>query len=82
MATIPVSEARQRFAEILELAQTEAVVLERYGQPTAVVLSHDRYERLMDALDELDDANAIDAAIAEGGPEIPWEQVQAELGWT
>jgi antitoxin Phd len=81
MATIPVSDARQRFAEIVDLAQSEPVVLERYGQPAAVVISHERYEQLMDAWDDADDAAAIDAALAEAGSAIPWDQVQIDLGW-
>lgn len=81
MATFPVSDARQRLAEIVDLAQTEAVVIERYGKPAAVVLSHVRYEQLMDALEELEDADAIDAAMAEDAPDVPWESLKAEFGW-
>lgn len=81
MATIPVSDARQRLAEIIELAQTEAVILERYGSPAAVVISYARYDQLMEALEDLEDIDAIDAALAEGGEPIPWEQVEKDLGW-
>lgn len=81
MATFPVSDARQRLAEIIELAQTEAVILERYGSPAAVVISHARYDQLMEALEDLEDLDLYDAAIAEGGEPIPWEQVEKDLGW-
>lgn len=81
MATFPVSDARQRLAEIIELAQTEAVILERYGSPAAVVISYARYDQLMEALEDLEDIDLYDAAIAESGEPIPWEQVEKDLGW-
>jgi prevent-host-death family protein len=79
--TISVSEARERLAEVIEAARTEAVVLERYGQPAAVLVSPERYEQLLDALEETEDVAAFDAAMAEQGDNIPWEQVKADLGW-
>ena len=78
MATMAISEARERLAEAVETAHTEAVVLERYGQPAAVLVSPERYEELMEALE---DVEAFDASMAEEGPSIPWEQVKADLGW-
>ena len=59
----------------------EPVFLERYGKRTAVIISIDRYAQLMDALEEIEDVDAYDAAKAEGGTGLPWEQVKAELGW-
>jgi prevent-host-death family protein len=76
-----VSEAREKLSEVVELAHTEAVVLERYGQPAAVLVSPERYEELMDAFEEAEDVAAFDAAMAEEGNNIPWEQVKADLGW-
>lgn len=76
-----VSEAREKLAEVIDAARSEAVVLERYGQPAAVVISPERYEELLDALDEAEDVAAYDAALAEEGDNIPWEQVRADLGW-
>lgn len=37
--------------------------------------------RLRSAADEIDDIAAFDAAMAEEGPNIPWEQAKADLGW-
>jgi antitoxin Phd len=82
MATMAVSEAREKLSEAVEMARHETVVLERYGRPAAVLLSPERYEELMDALEESEDVTAFDAAMAEDGPDIPWEQVKADLGWT
>ncbi|MGH9074698.1 MAG: prevent-host-death family protein, partial [Acidimicrobiales bacterium] len=60
----------------------EAVILERYGRPAAVLISTERYELLLEALEEVEDVAAFDAAMAEEGDNIPWEQVKADLGWT
>jgi len=82
VTSISVSEARENLAQIIEAARTEAVILERYGQPAAVVVSPERYEQLIEALDEAEDLAAFDAALAEEGDNIPWDQVRADLGWT
>lgn len=56
--------------------------MERYGQPAAVLVSPERYEELLEAFEDADDAAAFDAAMAEEGANIPWEKVKADLGWT
>lgn len=81
VATMSVSEARERLSEAVETAHTEAVFLERYGRPAAVLLSPERFEELTRALEEAEDVAAFDAAMAEEGDNIPWEQVKADLGW-
>ena len=82
MSTINISTARESLPEVIETARTEAVILERYGRPAAVVVSPERYEQLMNALDEVDDVAAFDEAMAEEGPNIPWSEVKVDLGWT
>ena len=81
MATMNVSSARENLPEAVELARTEAVFLERHGQPAAVLVSPEHYERLTAALEDAQDAAAFDAAMAEEGRHLPWEQVKADLGW-
>jgi antitoxin Phd len=82
MATMAVSEAREKLSEAVETARSEAVTLERYGRPAAVLISPERYDQLMAALEDSEDVTAFDEAMAEGGDSIPWEQVKADLGWT
>ncbi|MHB8263830.1 MAG: type II toxin-antitoxin system Phd/YefM family antitoxin [Acidimicrobiales bacterium] len=82
MAIVGISEAREHLSKVLERSHTEPVVLERYGRSVAVVLSPERYEELMEALEDTEDIAAFDAALAEEGSNIPWEQVKADLGWT
>lgn len=81
VSSISVSEAREKLAEVIDAAQAEAVVLERFGRPAAVLVSPERYEQLMEALEEAEDVSAFDAAMAEEGDNIPWDQVKADLGW-
>jgi antitoxin Phd len=81
MVTMSVSAAREQLAEAVERAGREAVVIERYGRAAAVMISPARYEELMDALEEVEDVAAFDEAMSEEGPNIPWEQVKADLGW-
>lgn len=81
MATMAVSEAREKLSAAVETARSEAVFLERYGRPAAVLVSAERYEELVEALEEVEDIAAFDAAMAEEGESIPWEQVKADLGW-
>lgn len=81
MATMNISTARERLPEAVELSRSEAVFLERYGRRAAVLVSPERYDELMEALEETQDIAAFDAAMAEGGPNIPWDQVKADLGW-
>lgn len=81
MATINISTARDNLPGAVERARSEPVFLERYGKPAAVLISPERYARLIAALEEAEDVAAFDAAIAEEGPNIPWEQAKADLGW-
>jgi antitoxin Phd len=81
MATINMSAARDNLPDAVELARTEAVFLERYGRRAAVLVSPERYEKLMAALEDAEDVEAFDAAMDEEGPNIPWEQAKADLGW-
>ncbi|MGQ4818872.1 type II toxin-antitoxin system Phd/YefM family antitoxin, partial [Enterococcus faecium] len=68
-----ISAARENLPEAVALSRTEAMFLERYGRPAAVLLSPERYEQLMDALEESEDVAAFDVAMAEEGPNIPWD---------
>ena len=77
-----VSSARERLQEAVELSRTEPVFLERYGRRAAVIVSPERYDELIAALEDAEDVAAFDQAMAEEGASIPWEQVKADLGWT
>lgn len=81
MATMNISDARDHLPAAMETARTEAVFVQRRGRLAGVLVSPERYEQLMAALEDTEDVVAFDAAMAEEGPNIPWEQVKADLGW-
>lgn len=81
MTTLSISAARQNLPDAVEQAQTEPVVLERYGRAAAVLVSPEHYARLVAALEDAEDVEAFDGAMAEEGANIPWEQAKADLGW-
>jgi antitoxin Phd len=79
---ISVSKAREKLAEVVEMSQSEPVVLELYGRRAAVIVSPDHYDEMLDAFEESQDVIAFDTALSEGGSNIPWEQVKIDLGWS
>ncbi len=81
MATMNISDARNHLPDAMETARTEAVFVQRRGRLAGVLVSPERYEQLMAALEDAEDVAAFDAAMAEEGPNIPWEEVKADLGW-
>lgn len=81
MATMGISDARDHLSDAVEAASMEAVFLERYGQRAAVLVSPERYEQMLSAVEELEDITRFDAAMSEEGSNIPWAQVKADLGW-
>lgn len=81
MATMNISDARDHLPDAMETARTEAVFLQRRGRLAGVLVSPERYEQLMAALEDAEDVAGFDVAMAEEGPNIPWEQVKADLGW-
>jgi len=81
MTTVSVADARNNFSDVIDKSRDEAIFIERRGQRSAVVISPERYEQMMDALEESEDVAAFDEALAEEGPNIPWAQAKADLGW-
>ncbi len=81
MSNISVAEARKQLSKVIARASSEAVFIERRGQRAAVVVSPEQYERMIEALEDAKDVAAFDEAMADEGPNIPWAQVKADLGW-
>ena len=80
---MPVTEARERFSELVETSAHEPVFLTKRGHRQAVVISTAEYERLLEASEDSEDLASSDAMMAEimaGAPTIPWAQVKADLG--
>lgn len=49
------------------------------GKRVAVILDLERYEELLEAMEELDDIRAFDEAKASGDKAIPFEQAIREI---
>ena len=84
MATeLTVTDARERFSEVVETAEREPVFLTKHGRRQAVVLSAAQYDRMLELVEDaedLADSDAAMAAIEKGSPAIPWEDVKRDLG--
>ncbi len=81
MSIVSVADARKHLSDVIARSKSEAVFIERRGQRAAVVVSPEQYERMLEAVEDVEDVAAFDEAVAEEGPSIPWAQVKADLGW-
>lgn len=80
---MPVTEARGRLSQVVDMAFREPVHLTRHGQQAVVIISAAEYERMMEAVEDLEDIRAADEAMAEiraGAPTFTLDEVMAELG--
>jgi PHD/YefM family antitoxin component YafN of YafNO toxin-antitoxin module len=78
---VEIESLLQQLPAVLDLCKTEAVILERNGTPQAVVISYERYDELMNALEDLQDLEAIaeiEGDIDKNGA-IPWDEVRQQL---
>lgn len=81
MSHYSAARARELFSEVIDQASRAPVFIERRGSLAAVVISPAQYEAMLDAIEDQDDIAAFDKAMLEEGPNIPWEDVKADLGW-
>lgn len=81
MAIVSVTDARGTLPELINQVREEAVFLSKHGEVEAVMISPQRYERMLTALEEVEDIAAFDAAMSAEDDNIPWDQVKADLGW-
>jgi hypothetical protein len=57
----------------------ERFVTDEHGKRVAVIVDLDRYEKLLQAAEELEDLRAFDEARASGEPTIPFEEVVRQI---
>ncbi|MBN9632303.1 MAG: type II toxin-antitoxin system Phd/YefM family antitoxin [Actinobacteria bacterium] len=85
---LPVSEAKQHLGALVDRAhlQHELVSLSKRGRRVAVLVDADDFDRMVERLEEIDDAQAAIAARREveetTAEPIPWDDVKRELGLT
>ena len=80
MSQYSVTQAREKFADIINESAVEEVFLEKHGKTVAVVISAEVYEKLHEAWEDLEDLKIFEEAEADEQPGIPMEQVFHELG--
>ena len=80
MNEISVTEARAELQSVIASAQKKPVHIVRHGHSVAVLMNPELFERAMDAMEELEDIEAFDAAVAADEKTYPWDQVKRELG--
>ncbi|MBU6213156.1 MAG: type II toxin-antitoxin system prevent-host-death family antitoxin [Actinomycetales bacterium] len=81
MNKIPISEARERLASVIEDAHrtAEPVYLTKRGRAVAVLLDAAVFARLTAAAEDAYDLAAVDLLRKEQAS-IPWAEIKAELG--
>ena len=84
---LPITKAREELTSIVDRAKRllNTYIITVNGAPEAVVMSHDKYESLMETLDILSEPGALDdIKKAEGelkrGKYITLDELQEELG--
>ena len=84
MAKYSAAEARAKFNEVLTLAKTEAVEINKHGKPVAVMVDAMKYEEFLDYVEDLEDSLAIlEIRASEDFDPSTWktlEEVERDLG--
>jgi prevent-host-death family protein len=75
---VPISEAKPRLAALVDMSEEKDVILTRRGRAAAVLVSVERYNDLLDRLEDLEDSLAVEQT--RGEPTVPAEEVFAKLG--
>ena len=79
MKELSVTEALEQLPAVLNQAKKKPVWITRHGIDVAVVISPELFESLVEAQEELEDIAALDAAMLDKSPKIPWAQVKKDL---
>ena len=81
MSTLSISELRADIARAVASTKKAPVEISKHGEPVAFLVSPSMYEKMLDALEELEDIADFDKAMVRPDEGIPWEKVKKELGW-
>lgn len=74
------NDARTQWADLLEHVRDEPVHIERRGREVAVLVAPDFFRRAVEALEDIGDLEAADAALAEDAPLVAHDDLMRELG--
>lgn len=76
---IPVSEAKAKLSEIVRESDSRDVMLMRHGRPAAVVMSHARFEDLLDRMEDMADRLSV---YERENLTMDYDKLTAELGFS
>ena len=76
------ADVRRSWSETIDSAIVEPVWITRNGRETVALMNASLAHEALTALEDARDTSAAQAALAEDGESIPWDDVKAELGLT
>ncbi len=74
---VPISEARAQLSKLVRRAADEDVVLMNHGRPAGILISPQRYDSLLDELEDLRDRLSVHD---REGVAMPLSKLAVELG--
>lgn len=74
---VPVSEAKSRLTALVHESESHDVLLMRHSRPAAVLMSHARYEELLEKLEDAYDRLSVHE---REGLTMDYDKLRAELG--
>ncbi|QHB37880.1 RelB-like antitoxin [Gordonia phage Opie] len=78
MSHYSIREAKAKLSEVIRDAADEPTVISNHGKPAAFVLSPERYEGLLEEIEDLRDRLAVHES--RGEPTMSFDKLVAELG--
>ncbi|OCB56280.1 addiction module antitoxin [Mycobacterium vulneris] len=74
---VPISKAKAKLSELVRQAAEEDVVLMNHGTPAAVLISAERYDSILEELEDLRDRLSVHE---RSGVTISADKLMTELG--
>ena len=75
-------QVRKKLGKLMLEARVSPIVITRGGEDDVVMVSYSEFMKLLEDSEDLQDIRAIDEALSDPEPSIPWEQVKKELGFS
>jgi len=73
MKSFAISDARRDLPTLVDKSAKEPILITRNGQEAAVMVSPSLYQEMIDAMEELEDIAAYDAAKARKEDSVLWQ---------
>ncbi len=80
MTSLSISELRADISKAVKSAKKNPIEISKHGEPVAVLVSPSLYEKMIGALEELEDIAAFDEAIKRKDESVLWEKARKDLG--